>query len=271
VKAIVLTHDPQIGLADLVVRAYRRLLGRDLFEFRIPVNGASARARMRGHACVHCVPSAPAIQPSMAALLEGVRDEEWVYWAIDDRYPVRVDPGRFLPLHDAILQGTLDRADGIKLLRWREPLESGLLSTPAGHFQLQRKRCIWGFWHHHFLKGKVLKSAFLGERAAAAPMVRDLNRLLQEFGWGELEQIYVPCDGPLVHLGEPLLRGRLTLNGVQALQAHGCEVPAYKVRNVHAHFYDWDAQRAINPKHPARVPAPLAAVAAAHAAQLTQP
>lgn len=45
-KALVLTYDRQIGLADLVVRSYDRLLADQVFEFRVPINAQRERGNI---------------------------------------------------------------------------------------------------------------------------------------------------------------------------------------------------------------------------------
>lgn len=250
-KALILTYDPQIGLADLVVRSYRKLLGRDLFEFRVPVNSEAARSRIGHFHCIRFVDTASGIHSTMSALLDDVADDEWVYWAIDDRYPVKIDVEAFVRLHDAIQSGALDHANGIKLLRWREELTEQDLQTSAGLFRRQKMCGMFGFWHHHFVKGRVLKAVFLDEDAARITNIRDLNTY-HHLGASLpcFDRVFVPWPDNLMHLGEPLINDRLTANGLQALREHGCNVPAYEVLARTVHFFDYERQLAANPTDP---------------------
>ena len=93
-KAIILTYDQQIGLAELVYKAYARLWPNCPFDFLIPCNNPDNKLFHRYLAKrdnVTLMPSPPDIRGTMESLLESIEDEEWVYWAIDDRYPIRID------------------------------------------------------------------------------------------------------------------------------------------------------------------------------------
>jgi hypothetical protein len=94
VEAILLTHDPQIGLAELVHKSYARLWPDHPFVFRVPFARATrSRAFTYLSAQANCtmIASPASIKDSMAVLLDGIDDADWVFWCIDDRFPIRLE------------------------------------------------------------------------------------------------------------------------------------------------------------------------------------
>lgn len=251
-KALVLTYDPQIGLAELVVRSYDIWLQERLFEFRVPVNALQPAPDFDSVQTVRFVRCAPDVRATMEALLADTDDDEWVFWAIDDRFPVWIDRERFVALFHAVQSGAFGAADGVKLLRWREELrDEPPLQLDVGRFQRQQPAAMFGFWHHHFLRARVLKRFFLDPALAPLKRLRQLHQHFQVHRHLDfLDRVFVPVDANLVHLDEPLTGGKLTRNGLAALQRLGCSRPDYPVSDVSLGFHDVDRQLLENPRAP---------------------
>ncbi len=248
--ALLLTYDRQLGLAELVHKGYRAQWPSHPFRFRIPVTGAGGGAALAYLAeqpdceLVRC----PAdIKASMAALLEGTGDASWVFWCIDDRYPTWVDPARLAAVC-ADLPSVDEDVDEVKLLRWKEPVTSRRAVVGGVPFVHQAGRSQpRGFWHHHFVRARLLKRIFLRRSLPEEAPIGDVLPLEEKGSRRRLPKTIerdlfpgralVP-DVPIASLGEPLRRGALTRNGLADLQASGCEVPPYAVADVEV-VYSW--------------------------------
>lgn len=91
-KAILLTYDKQCGLAQLLVKSYELLLGEYLpFQFLIPCQNKHAYTDFSSDNVKFIESKTSKIKDSIAVLLDGIDDNEWVFWCIDDRYPVAVE------------------------------------------------------------------------------------------------------------------------------------------------------------------------------------
>ena len=250
-KALILTYDRQIGLADLVIRSYAKLWPDNPFEYLVPLNDPAAGGVLVQGAPVRFVASPSPVRETMAALLGEVRDDEWVFWAIDDRYPVWLDAGRLSRLADDITRGAFDAFNGVRLLHWREELEGELVDTPHGPFRRLRPDGTYGFWHHHFVRAGLLRRSFLADELRGVTDIRAINQGLQAMApLSFMHDVLVPAAGNLVHLDEPLVAGQLTRNGLQALQAFGCRVPDYGVLDKECGFFDQVSQTRANPQAP---------------------
>lgn len=250
--AVVLTMDAQLGLAELVHKRYSVLWPDHPLTFRIPFNGLAngpAMAYLSAQDDCEIVRCRPGIRDSMAALLDGIDDPSWVFWCIDDRFPTWLDGPRLTSVH-AALPAAPPAWDELKLLRWREPVASEPHTVGGATFLLQRRRRHWGFWHHHFVRAGVLRRVFSDPAVAGDAGIHDymVSRLR---GRGRRRRLprrvetrlfpgaaLVPT-APLARLAEPVIAGRLTRNGLAALQQDECEVPAYEVTDID-HEYVWD-------------------------------
>jgi hypothetical protein len=245
--AVVLTMDAQIGLAELVHKRYARMWPDNPFTFRIPYNGTAqgpAQRYLAGRPDCELVGCGAGIRESMGALLDGVGDRSWVFWCIDDRFPTWLDRDR-LSAVTAALPGAPDGWEEIKLLRWREPVTRDLRGVAGSTFLVQDGARHRGFWHHHFVRAGVLRRVFSDRAVGDGAGIQDFvfNRLQGRGGGRRLSRrvearlfpgtALVPT-APLARLGEPVVEGRLTRNGLVALRGEGCEVPPYEVvdRNV---------------------------------------
>ncbi len=249
-KAIVLTYDKQIGLSQLVVRSYNENLGQKLFDFNIPLNLQDNVEYFKGFDSVSLVNSKSDVYSTMDSLLATIDDEEWVYWAIDDRYPTSIDTVRFISLFNQLVRGDLDFANGVKLLFWREASSGDEVKIDGFPFFKQQKCGTFGFWHHHFLKAKVLKNFFIRNKRQKISNVLLLNEYHNS--QNELlffDEIYVPKKN-IIELGEPLVSGLLTKNGLEALEKYKCIKPDFKSTNDIVTFFDCNAQIEFNPKRP---------------------
>jgi hypothetical protein len=249
-KAIVLTYDKQIGLSQLVVRSYTESLGQKLFDFNIPLNLQDNAKYFKGFDSTSLVNSKSDVYSTMDSLLYPLDDEEWVYWAIDDRYPTFIDTVRFISLFNQISRGELDFANGVKLLFWREKPSDDEVKIDGFPFFKQQKCGTFGFWHHHFLKAKVLKDFFLRNnknKLNNVLLLNDYHNAQDELLF--FDDIYVPKNN-IIELGEPLVSGLLTKNGLEALDRYKCIKPDFNSTNDIVTFFDSEAQIEFNPKRP---------------------
>lgn len=251
-KAIVLSYDQQLGLAQLVCRSYFSL-GIDTIEFLIPVNESSNDKYFSNFPSVTIVRTAPDILSTMSALLKHFDDKEWVFWCIDDRYPITMHVKVFSDVIQFIEKQPLFDISGIKLIAWRERVVEESFRLANCLFSRQEPIGMFGFWHHQFLRAKVLQDAFFNFNNKKLNSIREINQYYHSLGaLAFLEDIYVPTK-TIVSQAEPLVLGKLTHNGLMALKKFGCVLPKYDCVADNLAFYDYSEQLRNNPKRPKSV------------------
>ncbi|HYD64524.1 hypothetical protein [Azospirillum sp.] len=241
--AVVLTFDHQAGLAELVHKSYRDLWPGCPLRFRIPVNDRRTNpslAYLAARPDVVLVDSPPDIRATMAALLDGLDDDAWVYWCIDDRFPEAIPaPAALDALGARLAAGEGGDASAVRLIHWHETLTGPPVELAGQTFRRQRYSGLFGFWHHQFARAGLLRRVFLSPELPGDYDIRTIQALFHDLERERpgLAGALVPVR-PLVRLGEPCCRGRLTLNGLDALRRHGCPVPDYAVEAHRRVFED---------------------------------
>lgn len=229
---ILLTYDDQLGLAELVHKSYAALWPDMPVHFRLPYNGSAkgpAFEYLQAQERCEFVSCGKGIIETMHALLADVEDSDWVYWCIDDRYPTWVDTGRCAAALDALSQLPSD-ADELKLLHWKERLAGHAIDIGGERFlhQTPAER-YWGFWHHHPVRARVLRSVFFRDEIMDPCTIAEINKAFKlSASQLFLGKALVPAT-PMLALAEPLRYGRLTLNGLADLERLDCEIPPYEL------------------------------------------
>lgn len=221
-QAIVLTCDRYRRLAEHMVAAYARWWPDHPLTFRVAVQEMPLAAPA---GVIYC-PCPRPIKATVLALIADLGDDEWVYWCIDDKYPMQLD----LPAaRDALawVMGGAAGVDGVLLCRCRDLLRDRSLtgarvSDPAGNVYLER-RGYQQIWLHQFLRVKVLRELF-GGFPDEIPHAKLMDGLKDAARKPAAHRLYVARENRAVY-GESTSRGLLTANCAADLRASGLEAP----------------------------------------------
>src|ERR1700758_2898239 len=85
-KAIVLTCDRYRAITEHMVLQYERVWPDHPFIFRIPYQELNGTETTR----TTFIKTPPEIRATVLQLIADLDDEEWIYWSIDDKYPVQL-------------------------------------------------------------------------------------------------------------------------------------------------------------------------------------
>jgi len=114
VKGIVLSFDPHLEIANLLVETYNQLWPDCRFQFRIPFTDRDPRAIFRAQN-VEFISTPPDIRSTVKSLLCDLPEHEFVFWCIDDRYPIEIfEPAVLRAVRDFASDAPSD-IDSIKL------------------------------------------------------------------------------------------------------------------------------------------------------------
>ena len=240
--AIVLTFDEQIGFAELVYKKYMQMWPKCPLTFRIPYQDKQRARAFKECSNVDLVESPRSIRDTMSTLLEGLSNDEWVFWCIDDRYPLTLDATAMDRIYNSIVDNDppLER---IKLFTWREQLK------PGSHFELggrvflrQLPMTPWGFWHHSFMRVTALRKIFINNDLSEEYTIKRINKGLLKDDKLRLicsNNIAVPHEN-IITMGEPCIKGCLTSDGLRELQSNDCTIPKYNISDHNKRFVHKD-------------------------------
>jgi hypothetical protein len=219
--AVVLTCDKYRALTEHMIYQYNRLWPNHDFRFRIPYQrnrGADTPQRQ-------FIQSPPSIKETVLTLLDGLNDREWIYWAIDDKYPIALNLRRVQRLQDWLL--IQEAINGVLFCRsrdlWNQAFLTGVkIEDSEGHLYLER-RSYEQIWIHQFIRVSVLKRLFLAFPDSIAEAA-DMDDLKNADTVPKPEKLFVVRDN-LAVFGESTRRQKLTQNCYESILQHGLLLP----------------------------------------------
>jgi hypothetical protein len=169
-----------------------------------------------------------AIRPTVLRLLEEFDDEAWVYWCIDDKYPIALVQPQVAQLAEGVLSDRLPDVDGVVFCRIGRLLQSKHLLDearvgPAG-IVLCRRKDYSQIWMHQAVRVKVLRRLF-ELFPEAIPTAKVMDGLKDRIALPANQRLYV-VETNLAVFGESTTRGRVTRNCATSLRALGLAIPA---------------------------------------------
>ena len=221
--AIVLSCDRYHPFAMHMMARYDAVWPSHPFTFHVPYQ----QRRLEGTR-VFARRTRSAISATVLDLIDGLDDEAWVYWCIDDRYPIRLVQPAVERVTEAVLADRLPAVDGLLFCRWgnmwrpehllgQDPQEG-----PDG-VRLLPRRDYSQIWLHQFLRVKVLRYLFR-RFPEAVPEANVLDPLKHQVSLPADHRLYV-VETNLAVFGESTSRGRVTRNCAASLHAMGIGLP----------------------------------------------
>jgi hypothetical protein len=159
-KAIVLSFDRQHPYVELSYRMYMDLWPECPFTFRVPWNNIKPKSLM-GYPNIELIQCDKDIRLTMQALLEDIEDNEWVYWCIDDRFPISINVSEMSKLYNNLHQYEefyYVRPFSYKYFNKNNTPNTILSKSPQ--FSIQSNTHEYGYYMHHFCKAHILKTLF---------------------------------------------------------------------------------------------------------------
>lgn len=227
-KAVVLTVDSHLEVARLVVESYRRLWPAARFVFRIPYFQRDPSSMFEDAGDLEFVWTRPDIRNTMAALLDEIREDEFVFWCIDDRYPIAMVA---LKVMNGVFNFIAAVPSDIVALRFTAPnrFASKALMPNAQSldiagmcFREQSGSSQNGFYMPQFVRAAWLRRFLLSTELSPVYTIREFHQYL---GTTNVSAgIYAP-DRSLLTLGESTIDGALTSDCQAQLTSLGLSSP----------------------------------------------
>jgi hypothetical protein len=220
--AIVLSSDRYHALASHMIMRYGIVWPSHPFTFHVPYQHEA----LPGARVVSRRTRVP-IRATVLGLLEGFDDEAWVYWCIDDKYPVQLVQPLVERLAAAIQADELPGLDGLLFCRCRrlllpEHLLAERRDGPDGVVLLRRKDYSQ-IWIHQFLRVKVLRQLFL-RLPESIRQANEMDSMKDALALPPDHRLYV-VETNLAVFGESTIRGLVTRNCAESLRSLGIGLP----------------------------------------------
>jgi hypothetical protein len=224
-KAIVLTYDWSRAVTEHMILKYEELWPDHPFVFRIPYQELAGTASDRRE----YVRTPSEIRATTLQLIADLDDNEWIYWCVDDKYPVELVLAKIrtvlADIHDfPDASGLLFCRCKALLRRADETLFPDERQNSSGDIYLERRG--WNqIWIHQFLRVKVLRYLF-SQMPTEIASAKLMDHLKDEIPKPPDLRLYVTKDNFAV-FGESTHKGTINQNCYDSIIKTDIELPEW--------------------------------------------
>ena len=191
-KAILLSFDPHLEIANLVVETYNRLWPDCPFVFRIPFTDRDPRTIFAAQN-IEFIRTPLDIRSTMENLLRGLQEDEFVFWCVDDRYPIEI-------LNLSVLRAVYDFVAGkppsVDSIKWTDIRMAGVHRKRNAKKKLLAR--ILAPFRHRSNRAPQDNRFFSASQSATGPKQEDT-------AWRQREEA-IPRAPAFVLAGQPFFR-----------------------------------------------------------------
>lgn len=237
-KALVLTFDKYKPFAQHMIMCYEELWPNNPFTFRIPYQSDEVKKDylQKFGDRVELIKSPSGIVDTMFALSDDLPEDEWVYWCMDDRYPMEISIGGIEKCKRYIESIKGKDIDGLMFCNnpriWLPKNNYGCrfkIRTKERQTYYRRKNYTM-IWNHQFLRVRIIRT-FFGLFPRVMKQAKDMDFIKDRAVLPENHKLYV-LDHNIAIYGESTNRGVMTKNCVDSFLNKKLPLPkGFKVSN----------------------------------------
>ncbi len=225
IKAIVLTCDRYRAITQHLIVQYERLWPDHPFVFHVPHQKLGGVDSER----IKYFTSPSDIKGTVLHLLADIDDEEWIYWCVDDKYPIQLLADKIAGLISHAMRspevsGLLFCRCGATLDNPKRALYRHKVKNPFGDVYLERK-AWFQIWIHQLLRAKVLRHLFT-HLPDHIPNAKTMDELKNDVPKLAEHRLFVTQES-LAVFGESTQGGVITQNCYDSIIATGIELPEW--------------------------------------------
>lgn len=236
-KAIVLSCDRYHPFAEHMMLSYRFAWPSHPFTFRIPFQALPHDLESKFGSDIELIQTPVHIKQTVLTLISDLPDDEWVYWCIDDKYPITIDEDAANSCYRWLNEVTDPSVCGFMFCRCRKLLDKANLFTedtlnmPQG-YKFIRRRNHYQIWIPQFVRVKFLRNLFaeFPDRPFRAKEMdtftgqipgMDVNRFERQ------QKLYVSANN-YACFGESTIGGMVTKNCLESMKKRGIALNGVK-------------------------------------------
>jgi len=234
-KAIVLTCDKNMSIANHTIHTYEKLWTNNPFIFRVPYSSEYPSFLQEQYSeKIEFIKTESPIKATVLNLLADLDDEEWIYWCMDDRYLIKIRLPEVNSIYEYVKNNNDSNTVSIRLIRMNQSYTTDKFLKQDGDIFINKnvtlKESVFsdsdkveGLWQPQFLRVKLLRRVF-----ASFPDYDFRAKEMDSFPKLKLkgEKLYIPQNN-LIVVGESTHRGELTENCVSSFKKYQLEIPSH--------------------------------------------
>ena len=216
--AIVLTCDEYRPFTENMIKSYEEVWPTHPFVFYVPFQENSSLSALVPRARVNMVRSQKSIKDTVMALLDSFGDDEFVFWCIDDYFPIAANAKKLETIFEPFLTRNSDcsKVTGLAFTR-----AGGLIGPPNLHstsellldWRLFRRLNLNGFWYHQIVRVGVLR--YFYSQIPQLVIAKDYDHWKKKASVPE--NLFVTRE-TLISYAESTYRGKATVLALKAMR-----------------------------------------------------
>lgn len=230
-KALVLTFDKYRPFAEHMIMCYEEVWPNNPFTFRVPYQSEKVKdyyEKKYGNK-VEMIKSPSGIVDTMFALSDDLEEREWVYWCMDDRYPMNLNVEevekcrRFIESEKGQAISGLMFCNSPRLwLKENSYWSQYKIRTEEKQTYYRRKNYMM-IWNHQFLRVGVVRT-FFGLFPKEMKQAKEMDYIKDKAILPDGQLLYV-LDHNIGIYGESTNRGVMLKNCVESFHRKGLPLP----------------------------------------------
>lgn len=227
-KAIVLTCDKYHPFAEHMIHCYMHLWPDNPFTFLVPYQNYPSHLKEKYGEKIHLILSNSDIKSTLEALLRYTEDEKWIYWCMDDRYPVKLDTEQLTTKYHWINNIDNKNVSGVLFTYPMSKFTNGYVRKQSKIYDPENHKYVElvnysHFWYHQFMRPKIL-ARFTDNLPDSMQQAKQMDAIKNNLTLAGNDKRYVATNR-LASFGESTNRGKITLNCVKSMEYHRLDVP----------------------------------------------
>ena len=205
---------------------YSKLWPNNPLEYLIPYQNNNKYLRYKKNIFIR---SGKPIRETVQNLLFGIPDDEWIYWCMDDKYPIWLDSKNLNRVYSDINNGIIPGyIDGIllcrcKTLRNKNHVDNKNKRENINNIKFLKRISFTEIWLHQFIRAGVLRHVFR-HIPDDLPNAKAMDEIVDGVKVPDYYTLLVG-EKTYLKLGESSTRGDATLNCYNNMVENGIAIP----------------------------------------------
>ena len=243
-KAIVLSCDKYHPMTNHMILTYQKLWSTNKLKFLVPWNEEKPVSMVEefGSSKIELVNTPIEFKKTINGLLEGVDDNEWIFWASDDTYLMEINEDKANKTHSFV--ESLDDISKIGVTF------GYIRAVPANSddsefieyedLKFIKRTYLTNQWAHQYWRAWVLKYMFDCIEEAPKYQAKAMDGMLSSDNkfWDILKRgdMYTLNNNAAIW-GESTVRGKMAKSCYESFNSYGLEIPtSFELTNVSKYF-----------------------------------
>jgi len=243
-KSIVLSCDKYHPMTNHMILTYQNLWPTNKLKFLVPWNEVKPNGMVEqyGSSKVELVNTPVEFKKTISGLLNGIDDDEWIFWGSDDTYLMEIDEDKANKSHSFVESITDTNKIGVTFGYIRAVPDNSNHNKfiDYGDLRFVKRTFLTNQWAHQYWRAWVLRYMFdcideapKYKAKAMDGMLSSDNRFWDILNRGDMYTL----NHNIAEWGESTIRGKMAKSCYESFKSNSLEIPKdFEITNKSKYF-----------------------------------